>query len=351
MTSPGLLGPPYPVMYLAEMTNNPQKLPNRNLSARRVELVVFDCGNLLDIAGPLQVLTSCNELLASQGKDVAYEPRVVSASPGMVRTSSGLGVAAEPLPGPAEPLDTLVVCGGYGVHRAAADQALVDWIGARARRARRVTSVCTGAFLLAAAELLEGRRAVTHWAHCEELADTYPGITVEADPIFIEDGDVWTSAGVTSGIDLMLALVERDLGRELALAVARQIVVYLKRPGGQAQFSAELEQQESADRFHRLHAWMKDNLNSDLSVATLAAQAGMSERSFNRRYKAATGATPARAVERIRIETAQRHLCGSDISVKEIARRCGFGSEETMRRSFIRQVGTAPSEFRKRFGT
>lgn len=351
MTSPGLLKPPYPVMHLAEMTNNPQNLPNRNLNSRRVEFVVFDCGNLLDIAGPLQVLTSCNELLTSQGKDVAYVPQIVSASPGMVRTSSGLGVAAEPLPGTTEPLDTLVICGGYGVHRAASDQTLVDWIGARALRARRVASVCTGAFLLAAAGLLDGRRAVTHWAHCEELADAYPGITVEADPIFIEDGKVWTSAGVTSGIDLMLALVERDLGRELALAVARQIVVYLKRPGGQAQFSAELEQQESADRFQQLHNWMKDNLNGDLSVATLAAQAGMSERSFNRRYKAATGATPARAVERIRIETAQRHLCGSDVSVKEIARRCGFGSEETMRRSFIRQVGTAPSEFRKRFGT
>ena len=339
-------------MTLAEMTKTPQKLPNRNSSEnqRRVEFLVYECGNLLDIAGPLQVLTSCNELLARRGDGPAYEPHVVSALPGMVRTSSGLGVGADALPDTSTPLDTLVVCGGYGVHRAVANAELLEWLVERAPRARRIASVCTGAFLLAAAGLLEGRRAVTHWAHCEELADAYPEIRVEADPIFIEDEGVWTSAGVTSGIDLMLALVERDLGRELALAVARQIVVYLKRPGGQAQFSAELDLQESTDRFQRLHAWMKDNLDGDLSVANLASRAGMSERSFNRRYKAATGATPARAVERMRVENAQRQLCGSDFSVKDIARRCGFGSEETMRRSFVRQVGTAPSEFRKRFG-
>lgn len=338
---------------MAEMTNVPQNTPNGNWAGapRRIEFVVYERGNVLDIAGPLQVLTSCNELLAHRGHDPAYEPDVVSAKPGLVKTSSGLGVAANELSDVAAPLDTLVVCGGHGVHGAVANAELLHWLVMRARKARRVASVCTGAFLLAAAGLLEGRRAVTHWAHCDELADSYPGIHVEADPIFIEDGDVWTSAGVTSGIDLMLALVERDLGRDLALAVARQIVVYLKRPGGQAQFSAELELQDRTDRFHRLHAWMKDNLENDLSVPNLASSVGMSERSFIRRYKAATGVTPAHAVVRIRVETAQRQLCGSDLSVKEIARRCGFGTEETMRRSFIRQVGTAPSEFRKRFGT
>lgn len=326
------------------MTKSPQKQP------KRIEFVIFEDGNLLDIAGPLQVLTSANELLAERCDDSAYDPNVVAAAPGLVRTSSGLGVAADALPDPAGPLDTLVACGGHGVVRAAEDAALLDWLAVRAREARRVASVCTGAFLLAAAGLLEGRRAVTHWAHCDELAEAYPGIRVEADSIFVEDGDIWTSAGVTSGIDLMLALVERDCGRDLALAVARQIVVYLKRPGGQAQFSAELELQDRSDRFDRLHAWMKDNLDADLSVARLASSVGMSERSFNRRYKEAVGVTPARAVERIRVETAQRYLCGSDFPVKEIARRCGFGTEETMRRSFIRQVGTAPSEFRKRFG-
>ena len=334
------------------MTNAQQKPPTgtRDRAPRRIEFVVYDGVNLLDIAGPLQVLTSCNELLARRGVNAAYAPHVVAPASGLVQTSSGLGVAANELPDVADPLDTLVVCGGHGVRDAAANPDLLSWLVARATRARRVASVCTGAFLLAAAGLLEGRRAVTHWAYCGDLAEAYPGIRVEADPIFIEDGDVWTSAGVTSGIDLMLALVERDLGRDLALAVARQIVVYLKRPGGQAQFSAELELQGRTDRFHGLHAWMKDNLDSDLSVPNLAASAGMSERSFVRRYKAATGVTPARAVERIRVESAQRELCGGDRSVKEIARRCGFGTEETMRRSFIRQVGTAPSEFRKRFG-
>ncbi|MEM8744824.1 MAG: GlxA family transcriptional regulator [Pseudomonadota bacterium] len=331
------------------MTKSPQNPPNQN-GPIPVEIVVFDNGNLLDIAGPLQVLTSCNELLEHRGAEPAYQSSVISATPGLVRTSSGLEVAAGALPDADTPLDTLVVCGGHGVHRAIENSTLVEWVSARASTARRVASVCTGAFLLAAAGLLEGRRAVTHWAHCDELAAAHPEVSVEADPIFIEDGKVWTSAGVTSGIDLMLALVERDLGRSLALAVARQIVVYLKRPGGQAQFSAELELQDRTDRFDRLHTWAKDNLDGDLSVANLASFSGLSERSFNRRYKEATGVTPARAVERMRLEAAQRYLCGSDFSVKEIARRCGFGTEETMRRSFIRQVGTAPSEFRRRFG-
>ncbi len=342
----------YPCKTLAEMTKTPQNAPKGQETAapRSIEFLVYDNANLLDIAGPLQVLTSCNELLVRRGDERAYEPHVVSATPGLVRTSSGLSVAAGELPEVSAPLDTLVVCGGHGVQRAVEDAELVEWLIARASGARRVTSVCTGAFLLAAAGLLEGRRAVTHWAYCDDLAAIYPDIDVEADPIFIEDGKVWTSAGVTSGIDLMLALVERDHGRSLALSVARQIVVYLKRSGGQAQFSAELELQDRSDRFDRLHAWLKDNLDGDLSVARLASSAGMSERSFNRRYKEATGVTPARAVERIRVEAAQRYLCGSDSSVKEIARRCGFGSEETMRRCFIRQVGTAPSEFRRRFG-
>ena len=334
------------------MTETPQNTPKRNRDEgpKSIEFVIYEDSNVLDIAGPLQVLTSCNELLARRGQHPAYKPDVVAATPGLIQTSSGLGVAASKLPDILAPLDTLVVCGGYGVRRAVENAELLDWLIARTSKARRVASVCTGAFLLAAAGLLTGRRAVTHWAHCDELADAYPDIHVEAEPIFVEDGNVWTSAGVTSGIDLMLALVERDLGRDIALAVARQIVVYLKRPGGQAQFSAELELQDRSDRFEGLHTWLKDNLDGDLSVANLASSAGMSERSFNRRYKEATGVTPARAVERIRVETAQRYLCGSDFLVKEIAQRCGFGTEETMRRSFIRQLGTAPSEFRKRFG-
>lgn len=335
------------------MTNNPQNLPNGSSrqKPRRIEFLVYEEVNLLDIAGPLQVVTSCNELLRERGESAAYAPNVVALRRGNTRTSSGLGIAPDSLPDHRKALDTLIVCGGFGVHKAAAEPELITWLKRRTRVARRVASVCTGAFLLAEIGLLDGKRAVTHWAYCDRLAREFPDICVEPDPIFIEDGDIWTSAGISSGIDLMLALVERDLGREMALAVARRLVVYLKRPGGQAQFSTALELQDGADRFDHLHAWMKENLDSDLSVTALALRAGMSERSFNRRYKSATGSTPARAVERIRVETAQRNLCNGSLSVKEIARRCGFGSEETMRRTFLRHVGTAPGEFRKRFGT
>lgn len=335
------------------MTNTPHILPNGSgrRKPRRIEFVVYDEVNLLDIAGPLQVVTSCNELLREGGESAAYEPHVVTLKGETIQTSSGLGIAAAGLPDRRKALDTLIVCGGFGVHKAAAEPDLITWLERRTKAARRVASVCTGAFLLAEIGLLDGKRAVTHWAYCDRLAREFPAICVEPDPIFIEDGDVWTSAGVSSGIDLMLALVERDQGREMALAVARRLVVYLKRPGGQAQFSAALEFQDGTDRFDHLHAWMKENLDSDLSVTALALRAGMTERSFNRRYKSATGSTPARAVERIRVETAQRNLCNGSLSVKEIARRCGFRSEETMRRTFLRHVGTAPGEFRKRFGT
>jgi transcriptional regulator GlxA family with amidase domain len=260
-----------------------------------------------------------------------------------------LGLAAERLPPARAALDTLLVAGGPGVHAAAADPALLDWVRARARRARRVASVCTGAFLLAAAGLLEGRRAATHWMHCAELARRFPGIRVEPDPIFVRDGAIWTSAGVTAAIDLALALVEEDAGRSLALAVARHLVMFLKRPGGQAQFSTVLSLQGAEDRFGELHSWMAGRLAGDLSLPALAQKAGMSERSFSRRYAEATGITPARAVERLRVEAARRLLSDTGLPVKRIAARCGFGSEETLRRSFLRLLAATPQSYRARF--
>jgi transcriptional regulator GlxA family with amidase domain len=232
---------------------------------------------------------------------------------------------------------------------AAADPALVAWVRRRATQARRVASVCTGAFLLAAAGVLDGRRAVTHWKDCARLAQRFPAVHVEADPIFICDGPVWTSAGVTAGIDLALALVEEDLGRPTALDVARHLVVFLKRPGGQAQFSAALALQAADDRFGALHHWINHHLEDELPLSVLADQAGMSERSFSRHYAAATGQTPARAIERLRVEAARRLLSQSPTSVKRIARRCGFGSEETMRRSFLRLLAVTPQDYRSRF--
>ena len=234
--------------------------------------------------------------------------------------------------------------------RAAEDASLVEWLKVRAGAARRTASVCTGAFLLAAAGLLDHRRAVTHWEYCDELSRRHPAVTVEPDPIFVHDDPMWTSAGVTSGIDLSLALVEEDLGRALALSVARQLVVFLKRPGGQAQFSAALSLQSADERFADLHVWLAEHLAEDLPLSRLAAQSGMSERTFLRRYREATGLTPARAIERLRVEAARQLLADTRLPAKRIATRCGFGSEETMRRNFARLQGVSPQEYRQRFG-
>ena len=235
------------------------------------------------------------------------------------------------------------------MHAAASDPALVAWLAARAASARRVASVCTGAWLLGASGLLDGRRAATHWSFCAQFAEAFPAVRVEPDPIFLRDGPIWTSAGVTAGIDLALALLEEDFGRELALAVARHLVVFLKRPGGQAQFSAALTLQTAKDRFGALHDWIGTHLAEELSLPILAGQAGMSERSFSRRYAEETGVTPARAVERLRVEAARRLLLESRAPVKRIARQCGFGSEETMRRSFLRLISATPQDYRARF--
>lgn len=328
------------------MPNDPRIRPTRPL---RIEVLAFPDVQLLDVAGPLQVFATANELAEGVLERRPYEQRVVAAQQ-HIKTSSGLGLSAFPLSSPDVPIDTLVIAGGYGVHAALADQAVVGWVRTRAKRARRVASVCTGAFLLGEAGLLDGKRVVTHWTRCAELTRCYPSAHVETDPIFIADGSVWTSAGITAGIDLCLALVERDQGSELALAVARHLVVFLKRPGGQAQFSTALELQTADAQFADLHAWMRDYLDRDLSVPVLASKAGMSERSFSRRYLEATGMTPARAVERLRVEAARDLLARTQLPAKRIAMRCGFGSDETLRRSFARLLATTPQEYRMRFG-
>ncbi|HEJ2440902.1 TPA: GlxA family transcriptional regulator [Burkholderia multivorans] len=318
-------------------------------SPRPILILAFPRAQLLDVSGPLQVFASVNELALERGRPAPYVPRIVAADAGPVETSSGVAVVADSLRSAARGIDTLIVAGGKGVHAASRDARLVRWVRRQADRARRVASVCTGAFLLAEAGLLDGRRAVTHWTRCDELAARYPNVRVEADPIFIREGALWTSAGVTAGIDLALALVEEDLGRAVALDVARELVVFLKRPGGQAQFSAMLSMQRTDDRFGELHAWIAEHLSADLSVPALAERARMSERSFVRHYRAGTGRTPARAVEQIRVEAAQRLLGETGWPVKRIAARCGFGSEETLRRSFVRVLGVSPQEYRERF--
>src|SRR5215475_6567728 len=305
---------------------------------RVIDVLTYPAVQLLDVTGPIQVFASANDIVARAGGPRPYLFRVVGQGGESVTASAGVALAAGPLTRSGEALDTLLVAGGEGAEAAAEDPVLVAWVRERAARARRVASVCTGAFLLAAAGILDGRRAATHWMYCARLAERFPNVQVESDPIFVCDGSVWTSAGVTAGIDLALALVEEDLGRAVALAVARYLVVFLKRPGGQAQFSAALALQAADDEFGPLHDWINRHLADDLSLTVLADQAGMSERSFSRHYAEATGQTPARAIERLRVEAARRLLSESRLPVKRIAQRCGFGSEETMRRSFHRLV-------------
>lgn len=314
-----------------------------------IEIVAFPSVQLLDISGPLQVFSTANDIVTKSGAAPPYAPRVVAQ--GDVIASAGLGIAAGRLPPIDAALDTLVIAGGDGVQAAAADPALVDWIRHRANSARRVASVCTGAFLLAATGLLDGRRAATHWSLCDEFARKFPAVRVESDPIFVHDGPIWTSAGVTAGIDLALALVEKDLGRTVALAVARYLVVFLKRPGGQAQFSTALSLQSAEDKFGALHEWINAHLADEISLVAMARQAGMSQRSFSRHYTEETGLTPGRAVERLRVEAARRLLSESRLPIKQISRRCGFGSEETMRRSFLRLLDATPQDYRARFST
>ncbi|MCJ7958800.1 MAG: GlxA family transcriptional regulator [Pseudomonas sp.] len=316
---------------------------------RTIHVLAFNNAQVLDVTGPLQVFATTNDLARQRGQPLPYAVSVIAAQAEPVMTSAGLALVAEPLPAADAPCDTLVIAGGWGVYGAAEDAALVDWVTQKARHARRMTSVCTGAFLLAASGLLDGCRVATHWTRCEELARKFPSLTVEANPIFIQQGSVWTSAGVTAGIDLCLALVEEDLGRAVALEAARHLVVFLKRPGGQAQYSVALSLQKGDSRFADLHAWMAENLTLDLNIPTLAAQAGMSERSFVRHYRAETGQTPARAVELIRVETARRQLADSTASIKRIAVQCGFGCEETLRRSFLRALEVTPQAYRERF--
>lgn len=313
------------------------------MAARTVLFVLFDDVQTLDLTGPLEVFAG-----AERAAPGTYDIRTASAGGAPVRSSSGLrltpdgGLADAPAP------HTLVVPGGYGTRRPQPD--ITAWLRDRAPRARRVVSVCTGAELLAGAGLLDGRRATTHWAYCAELARRHPAVEVDPDPIFIRDGDVATSAGVTSGIDLALALVEEDLGRDIALLIARHLVVFLRRPGNQAQFSAQLAAQTAQrEPLREVQQWIDEHPGGDLSVDALAGRAGLSPRHFARAFRAETGVPPGRYVDGVRLEAARRLLEDSAYGVEEVARHCGYGTPESMRRAFVRALGASPAEYRRRF--
>ena len=308
---------------------------------RRIVIVAFPEVQSLDVVGPAEVFATAG----------SYEVEVVAPDPEPIFMSNGMRVipaaAMEDVHGS---IDTLIVAGGAGSRDAAADQRVIEWVRSAAKRSRRVTSVCTGAFVLAAAGLLDGRRATTHWEWCDLLAGLFPAIDVERDSIYVVDGPVYTSAGVTAGMDLALALVEEDLGPKIARDVAQQLVIFLRRPGGQSQFSSHLAALPADhEPLRDLQAWIPVNVGADLSVHALAERVAMSPRNFARTFRRETGVTPAAYVESIRVEQARIALEGSQAPVETIAVECGFGTVETMRRAFHRKLGVGPADYRTRF--
>ncbi|MCX4531169.1 GlxA family transcriptional regulator [Streptomyces sp. NPDC002596] len=313
------------------------------MTQRSVLVVLFDGVQSLDVTGPMEVFAG-----ASRFPDVTYGLRTASLDGAPVRTSVGLTLVPDGSLADAEPPHTLLVPGGQGTRHP--DPALVDWLRTQAPHAERLVSVCTGALLLAAAGLLDGHRVTTHWVVAEHLARAYPDVEVDPDPIFVRDGKLATSAGVTAGIDLSLALVEEDFGRQVALTVARHLVVFLRRPGNQAQFSAQLTAQTARrEPLREVQHWITEHPDDDLSVDALAARARLSPRHFARAFQTETGMTPGRYVDRVRLEHARRLLEDTTDGVAGIARTCGYGTPEAMRRAFIKALGAAPAEYRRRF--
>ncbi len=334
------------------MDKNPRSARIPASVPRQIAILVYPGVQSLDFTGPLEVFAGAQRLIErSGGRERGYEIKLLSVDGRPLETSSGLTVTPHTslAAAPAE-IDTLIVAGGYGRKQAATDHVLLEWIAATAATARRTASVCTGAFLLAAAGVLDGRRATTHWASAGELAARYPAVDVDPEPIFLRDGPIWTSAGVTAGMDLALALIEEDLDRDAALTIARHLVLFLRRPGNQSQFSATLSAQEPArEPLREVQRYAVEHPAGDLSVEALADRACMSPRHFARAFAAESGVTPARYVERVRIEAARRCLEDTAEPIAAVALACGFGTAETMRRAFLRALEVGPAEYRRRF--
>lgn len=324
------------------MDNFAQPMP----PARRIAMLIYPGVTPLDVTGPLQVFDLANRLR----KQSLYDIVTIAPTAEPVPTTLGFAfmpacaMTALPLP-----VDTLLVSGGSG-SQAMVRPDILDWLRCNRHQARRFGSICTGAFALGAAGLLDGKRATTHWHQADELARRHPAIHVEADAIFVRDGDLYTSAGISAGIDLALAMVEEDHGRDLALAIARILVLYLKRSGGQAQFSPQLRAQFSAvPAIRQVQLWCQENLEADLRVGSLSKIAAMSERSFVRKFREETGQTPGDYVTAARLQAACASLSETRLSLKAVAQRCGFGSAAAMRRAFLLHVGVPPQQYRDKF--
>lgn len=323
------------------------------VETKSIVMVGYEGAQILDIAGPLEMFAAANILheRPDEGGSPPYEISLLAKDAGPFETTGGLSlVAHESLEEFSGEVDTLMVSGGDGTLQALEDETLLDFIRQTAGRARRIVSICSGAFLLAEAGLLEGRRATTHWNAAAYFKKRYPDIELEEDAIYVRDGNVWSSAGVTSGMDLALALIALDLGADTALEVARKNVIFMLRPGGQSQFSSHLKAASGGEGpVGRAMQWIVSHLKDDLSLPQLSNIAAMSERTFLRKFKGVADMTPAKYVEAVRLETARQKLEASDHSVDVIADECGFGSSERMRRVFHRQLGVAPQQYRDRF--
>jgi len=323
--------------------------------AHQIVILGFPPAQMLDVTGPLEVFAVANDAVAAAGDPVPYELALASSAAGPLMTTSGVALVSSWVLGdPTLTADTLLLAGGTGARAAAKDAGLVEALGALCRRVPRVGSICTGAFPLAATGLLDHRRATTHWAHFDEFAERFPDVDLDRDALFVGDCQFQSSAGISAGIDYALALVESDLGRRVALQVARELVVFLKRPGGQSQFSAQLAAEIAADdpdRFAGLTRWMSTNLAEDLAIELLADRLAMSPRNFARRFIETMKVTPGKYVQMLRIDAARRLLTDGELPVATIAARCGFPSAEAMRVAFQRHLNVAPSDFRARFQT
>lgn len=321
------------------------------MTARRVGMIGFDGLTALDLVGPSEAFANAYVEDASGAPQHAYEVVVLGLTrQPFVAADTGLVFRPHTTLERAPELDTLVIPGGPGLREASTQARVAAWVKQRAGKVRRVVSVCTGLYGVAAAGLLDGRRATTHWAHAEDAQRRFPRVRLEANALYIKDGKFYSSAGITAGIDLALTLIEEDLGPRAALAVARELVVYLKRPGGQEQFSEPLRfQTQSADRFADLAAWMGGHLRQDLSVEALAARACLCPRHFTRRFKKDFGTTPADFVERLRLDEARRRLSAHGDTIEEVADSVGFHSADAFRRAFERRFGVTPGGYRERF--
>ena len=319
---------------------------------RQVSFVAYDGIEIIDLTGPMEVFAFANVILQKSGAclEPAYPIQVVAANSGPVIASCGLEITANSAYRDIhDGIDTLMVVGTPDVSCLLCDPALQEWIREIAPKVNRLASVCTGAFLLAECGLLDGLRATSHWDYCDSLARDYPLVNVEPDRIFVRNGSISTSGGITSGIDLALSMVEEDWGSEIALTVARYLVVFLKRPGGQTQFSAYLTSEASRPDFKELQAWIMQNLTEDLRVGLLAERMSMSSRNFARLFTTETGMTPAKFVELARLDAARHYLGSTRLSIELVAEKTGYFDTERMRRSFLRLLGVNPNDYRKRF--